>query len=115
MSVQIKWFFFFLLSCFVFTDVKTQDLLIQGEVKDQSTGEKLEFVTVYIANTKYFEETNQKGRFEMKIPFQNTVTLNFSKLGYEKSKKSISFSKGIYEYQVDHALKAYHVQWSNDK
>ncbi|HUN15954.1 MAG TPA: carboxypeptidase-like regulatory domain-containing protein [Saprospiraceae bacterium] len=106
MSVRIKCFFFFLLSCFVFTDVKTQDILIQGEVKDQSTGEKLEFVTVYIANTKYFAETNQQGRFEMKIPFQNTVTLNFSKLGYEKSKKSIRFSIGINEYQVDHVLKA---------
>lgn len=76
--------FFFLVLLIISQQLSGQEMTrVKGFVKDDQTGEALEFVTVYIPESKYYTESNNKGFFEIEVPYRPGLTLRFNRLGYE--------------------------------
>ncbi|MEP7196547.1 MAG: TonB-dependent receptor [Saprospiraceae bacterium] len=77
-----------------------------GKIKDERTGEGIEFVNVYIPETKYYTETNNIGDFQIQVPSQKSLLLKISRLGYETKSITLKDLKGKKEQTVDISLKA---------
>jgi len=56
---------------------------IKGLITDFSTGEPIPAATIYIPQTKFFTETDLKGRYSLSFDANLNGLLKIQKLGYE--------------------------------
>jgi hypothetical protein len=83
--------FLILLSTLQFIHAQTgTEATIFGNVTDALTGEPIEFVTVYIKNTNFATETNEKGEYVLKVPVNERLTLVFSRIGFKEGNSRIN-------------------------
>ncbi|HMX89493.1 MAG: carboxypeptidase-like regulatory domain-containing protein [Saprospiraceae bacterium] len=76
--------FFLLVLLIISHQLSGQEMTrVKGFVRDDQTGDALEFVTVYIPESKYYTESNIKGFFEIEVPYRSGLTLRFNRVGYE--------------------------------
>ncbi|HAP62311.1 MAG TPA: TonB-dependent receptor, partial [Cytophagales bacterium] len=60
-----------------------QEVVVQGRITDQSTGEPLPGATIQIEGTTVGSVTDLDGRFTLRLPQDVTTTLEVNYLGYE--------------------------------
>ncbi|MEO0093432.1 MAG: TonB-dependent receptor [candidate division WOR-3 bacterium] len=63
---------------------------IKGFVKDQTTGEPIELVNVYLENTPYGGATNREGYYLIDNIPDGNYTIVFSYLGYKTERKTVN-------------------------
>lgn len=80
--------------------ISAQEVTIQGRVTDQSSGEPVEFVTVYVQGTNINTETNLEGKFSLDIEKQRAIILVFSRLGYEEARMNIRANRHRYNQDI---------------
>lgn len=79
MFIRVIIFYLFIVSA-----AQAQELIkVSGYVKDKRSNEPIEFVIIYIPETKYFTETNEKGYYQIQVPSSNSTILKASRVGYE--------------------------------
>ena len=66
-----------------------QQATVHGQVKDSRTSAPVELVTIYIQGTQKVTETDGRGNYSLDIPADTVITLVFTRLGYEDSKRQI--------------------------
>ena len=69
-----------------------QDYLLTGIVKDEA-GKPLSGVTVAVRSLTIGTNTNNNGYYELKVPDQKTIVVEYSFIGYETQKFTLSFYK----------------------
>jgi len=68
-------------------------VIISGKVTDATTGEPVEFATVYVDNTSVNDETNLEGFYKLTVPKQKNIVVVFSRLGYVELRKEVRANK----------------------
>lgn len=95
--------FFFLF--FVFNSVVAEEkgvALVTGTVKS-ATGEPLDYVSIYIRNTRYACFSDEKGNFSLEIP-PGKQHVEFSLLGFQNKTVEISATKSANKQAVNVVL-----------
>ena len=67
----------------------SEKAIVFGVVKDGVSEDPIEFVTVYIANTSTAVETDQNGKYTIRIPAYEKVELVYSRLGYKEARARV--------------------------
>jgi hypothetical protein len=62
-----------------------RNILIEGKVTDASSGNTIEYVTIYIKGTNKTSETNDKGVYGLKTNVDYGATLIFTRIGYKEA------------------------------
>lgn len=77
------------------------DLIVTGKIGEEVTGEPLEGVNVFLANTTIGATSGKDGHFIItNIPY-GSYDIIFSRLGYETAKKSFrSYKPGVFEFNI---------------
>ncbi|MEL6943475.1 MAG: carboxypeptidase-like regulatory domain-containing protein, partial [Bacteroidota bacterium] len=78
---------------------------ITGKVTDNSSGEAVEFVTVYVKGSKNVVETNAKGFYRIEVDADKKITLVFSRTGYEQKSINVKALKEQEERVLNISLK----------
>ncbi|MBQ0121310.1 MAG: TonB-dependent receptor [Bacteroidales bacterium] len=78
----------FLMGVALFAQVK-----ISGKVVDE-TGQPIEFATVRVVGTTLGTNTDLKGMYELSVPKQDTIMVEFSCLGYSSVKRQLIKPEG---------------------
>jgi len=82
----MRFYFTFCLLLGVFvSSLYGQTATVVGYVKDATTSEPVEVVTVYVDGTNRAVETNSEGYFQIHVPPQEKIQLVFSRIGYKQS------------------------------
>jgi hypothetical protein len=81
----MKTYLFIIISFFVFSGCFAQSVTISGFVRDKSTHETLIGVNVYDTNSLKGTATNNFGFFSISFSKNDSISLAFSYIGYEKS------------------------------
>jgi hypothetical protein len=71
-------------------------ITISGYVKEAGSQEQLPGVNVYISDTPYGVVTNTYGFYSLTIPKTDSVTINFSFVGYETIQRRVLLDKDIH-------------------
>jgi hypothetical protein len=79
-QLQFVWLFVLV---FYYTDTYAQHFTITGNIADQSTGQPLEFVTVFIDKSTIGTTTNDKGFFKLSEITLGSKKLIVSSIGYK--------------------------------
>jgi len=79
------------LSIFCFAQNKAT---LSGKVTDASTGEALEGVSVGVSSAGIGTNTNDKGKFDLDLPPNRNLTVEFNYLGYEKVPYTVNLKQG---------------------
>ncbi len=66
-----------------------QNATVYGKVMDKTTGEPIIGATIRITNSGKGTSTDDKGKYELLIPANQNVTLEFSYVGYEMSPQTL--------------------------
>ncbi|MBK6825302.1 MAG: carboxypeptidase-like regulatory domain-containing protein [Saprospiraceae bacterium] len=61
--------------------------VISGVIRDEHTGQGLEFATVFIPEQSYFTETDATGKYALKIPALKNCIIKVSRVGYNPQEK----------------------------
>lgn len=77
---------------------------IKGKVTDAETGETLPFANVFFAETTYGVNTDDQGRFELKVKEAGTYDLIVRFVGYETYGANLRLNN-TYDLELDIALK----------
>ncbi|MEL6717348.1 MAG: TonB-dependent receptor, partial [Bacteroidota bacterium] len=78
---------------------------ITGKVTDNSSGEAVEFVTVYVKGSNNVVETNAKGFYRIEVDADKKITLVFSRTGYEQKSINVKALKEQEERVLNISLK----------
>ena len=92
---------FFLL--IVYSGLAQSTFTISGFVKEKETKEFLIGVNVYLLGTNSGTTTNTYGYYSLTIPAQDSITVMFSMVGYQKKNLPLSFNKN---QEIDIELEA---------
>ena len=93
--------FLFLTSLFT---LSAQNATIVGNVTDATTGESVEFATIFIRNSSKVTETNIKGRYQLQVPADKTVQIVFSRIGFQETNVTVNALKEGRRKRVDVAM-----------
>lgn len=77
-----------------------QDITIKGVVTDRTNDEAIEFVTVYLKGTAINTETNLEGEYVLNVEKQRSVTIIFSRIGYEEAEMKIRANRDRYNVDI---------------
>jgi len=95
-------FLFFALSCLY----AQETAIIKGVVKDVTTNEPIDFVTVYVKNTSKVVETSENGRYALKVNADEDFTIVYTRIGYKEAQKTIRALPPKSEKYIDVKLSA---------
>ncbi|MEN0050420.1 MAG: TonB-dependent receptor [Bacteroidota bacterium] len=96
------------LTCLIFlTQIAlfAQKGTVTGKVTDNSSGEAVEFVTVYVKGSNNVVETNSKGQYRIEVEANKRFTLVFSRTGYDQKSINIKALKIGEERSLNMTLK----------
>ncbi|MEM1325137.1 MAG: TonB-dependent receptor [Bacteroidota bacterium] len=79
-------YLFILSALFTFAQTAT----ISGTLTDTSDNQPIDFASVYIQGNTDVVETNEKGEYKIEVPANTTVTLVFSRTGYEANSQLLN-------------------------
>jgi len=82
-----------LLACWLCTLATVAQVTINGDVVDES-GQPIEFATVRILGTVLGTNTDLKGHYEITVPEQDTIMVEFSCIGYATITRELVKAKG---------------------
>jgi hypothetical protein len=74
------------------TWAQQQTAVLFGKITDISHSQPVELATVYVEELKTFVESNEEGFYLIKVPADQTLSISFSRIGYQEAKAKI---KGI--------------------
>ncbi len=74
------------LLCILSNSLFAQKSTIIGRVTSATDGQPIELVTIYIEGTNHVTESNENGVYRIDIPPDSTVTLVFTRIGFEELK-----------------------------
>lgn len=77
-----------------------QNVQLRGIVTDQDTEEPIEFATVYIKGTNINAETDAQGKYLLEVEKQRSVTIVFSRIGYEEAEMRIRANRDRYNVDI---------------
>ncbi|MBA4317539.1 MAG: hypothetical protein C0412_03980 [Flavobacterium sp.] len=104
MKVFTRFIFLFLAAILLHTNAMAQakgNLIVTGRVLDQDTGNPLEAVSIYFAQTTIGTTADKKGQFSLEVTKPGNYEMVVSMVGYELQKISMFIQKGKnYEYQI---------------
>ena len=79
--------------------------VISGVIRDEHTGQGLEFATVFVPEQSYFTETDATGKYSLKIPALKNCIIKVSRVGYKPQEKVLKDWKGEGKISLDFNLK----------
>ncbi|RYU96313.1 TonB-dependent receptor [Emticicia agri] len=94
-----KLFTFFFL-CFTSMTFAQNRFTVSGYISEKGSREQLIGVNVYLPNSSIATTSNTYGFYSLTIPAQDSVTLIFSFVGYQRIEKRISLQKSL-ELNID--------------
>ncbi len=80
--------------------MSAQNVQLRGIVTDQETEEPIEFATVYVKGTNINAETDAQGKYKIELEKQRSVTLVFSRIGYEEAEMKIRANRDRYNLDI---------------
>ena len=92
--------FHFLLFVSIGLYLTGQNISIRGTVTDRTTGTPIEFVTVFIDGTNINTETDEEGKYQITVERQRSVTVVFSRLGYDEGKMNIRANRDRFDVDI---------------
>lgn len=82
--------------------LSAQNMVLNGQVRDASTGEPLAGVTVYVSQRRTGTATNMSGRYTLTLPSHRELEVVYSYIGYESVTRNVNLNG---DTQVDIDLK----------
>ena len=87
------WILFFFQAQSLFCQQQTGTAVLFGQVTDQSNQPVAE-ARVSVANTKKFTTTNEKGEYELTVPADTTITIEYSHVSFGLRIKTVKLAAG---------------------
>ncbi len=98
---------FYIILFFLFTTVlQAQDATIVGKVTDATTGEGIEFTTIFIRKPSLSTNADANGKFQLQIPADKKVEIVFTRIGYEETKVTVNPLKAGARKRIDVAMQS---------
>ena len=68
-----------------FIGLQAQNSIVVGKVKDGSSNEPVDLVTVYVKETNVVVETASSGNYEIVVPVNQDFTIVYTRVGYQEA------------------------------
>ena len=101
---SMKYIFSFLLIISFFSISYAQTATVSGQIIDRGDGKTMIGATIIIVGANKGVATNSNGRYTITVPAKETVVLEFSYIGYEKSQDTLLLENGE-DFELNKFLK----------
>ena len=85
-------------------NLQAQEATIVGKVTDSTTGEGVEFATIFIRKPAQSTNSNASGKYQLQIPADKDVQIVFSRIGFEETVVNVSALKAGARKRIDVAM-----------
>jgi hypothetical protein len=99
-----KFSFLFILCLTSSLLIAQQQATVVGTITDVSNNLPVEFATIFIEGTNTYVESDQKGKYSIKVPSKTTLVLKFRRIGYKESSYNLKNLEHNERFEINVAL-----------